>query len=186
MLFHKSAIFGILIFLLNSKIRLRTIVFQAVIFGILVISIFYLYYDFFMSKWLSYITDNTFHSSGAFVRMGLNVLAGIALLTFSNSWKTKYNDYRLWKSFAIISFVMFIMLIIFNISTFLDRFGLYLIPLQIIVFSRIIYLIKDKSLRYIYFFTLALLYFFVMTIWLLFAVHRNAWIPYYNILGFAL
>ncbi len=147
---------------------------------ILVSAVFYLYHTKLLDMWIAYVAHGM-RSNGAFMRVALNALAGVALLLFSKIWKKKYNDFNSWKSFATINFIMFALLIIFNISTLVDRLTLYLFPLQIVVFSRIKYLIKDKNLKNLYYLFLMLLYTAVFTC-LLFALHRDSYIPYNNIL----
>jgi len=71
---------------------------------------------------------------------------------------------------------------IFPFSTAVDRLLLYFYPLQIVVFYRMIKLIASPELKYIYFLMILCMYTTILIIWMKLAIHRDAWIPYNNLL----
>ena len=69
-----------------------------------------------------------------------------------------------------------------NITTIADRILLYFYPLQIVVFSRMLYLIKDKNLKNICFLGYILFSFLILFVFLNFGTYSEHWIPYNNLL----
>jgi len=63
-------------------------------------------------------------------------------------------------------------------STATDRVALYLIPLQIFVFSRLHQITADRLLRAYIVLGIVGYYAAVQTVWLFFASHAHAWLPY--------
>jgi hypothetical protein len=73
------------------------------------------------------------------------------------------------------------MLFFSNSSTAIDRLALYLIPVQLFVFSGLpeVFSPQRHTKTYSLVRYLVIFYsFMVMTVWLLFAGHRGYWIPY--------
>ena len=101
-----------------------------------------------------------------------------ALLILRKSMNLPEIEYGLYTWMSCTSVYLFILFFLTNASTALDRVALYMIPLQLAVFSRIPSLngsdifSKSISLLIIFF------YLVVMMVWLNFANHADLWIPY--------
>ncbi|RKX58738.1 MAG: hypothetical protein DRP29_06000 [Thermodesulfobacteriota bacterium] len=184
--FHKSALFGIFIvafsMVLSYKTRLNLKYYFALLIifiGLISISYFFFfkpYQEYFIT---TYILGNM-ESKGAYPRLLLNAIAGLLVISdFVKEPKTK--DVIIFKTMSFFS-LFFIFLIPLLGSTTIDRLNLYLYPLQCYAYSFFVYNIKNKSSKFLFYYTIMCLYFLVLVIWLLFAVHRKAWIPYKNIL----
>ena len=89
---------------------------------------------------------------------------------------------RIWSLISLLAVAAAIGLATVASSTAIDRLALYLIPLQLFVGSRLpetrLWNVDSTSwTQLLVFFSLA-----VLLVWLFFAVHASAWLPYRNLL----
>ena len=89
------------------------------------------------------------------------------------------SERRLWNIFGLSSFVLLLSLFAMDISTTVDRFALYLLPIQLFMFAHLsdIFHMKYKPLIHFLIIIYSALIFFI---WSFFANHSNHWIPYDN------
>ena len=82
-----------------------------------------------------YIESDRYESGGAFLRSIVTAIAGASFFLFSRDYKRLYDDYDLWRPFAIVA----LLCVPFSLvaSTPVDRIGLYLIPFQLVTFARL-------------------------------------------------
>lgn len=174
--FHKSAVLLLPIALIaNTKNKLLTFLG----FFILGIGGFFLYLDQYIdSLYQSYITGQS-QSSGAFIRLAMNAVPAIIYLIYRNRFKFSENEREIWKWFSILSIFMMALFFMISASTALDRIALYMIPLQLVIFSRLPDVFgRDSLTRTVIFVGVLFYYAFVMFIWLNFAYHSYMWKPY--------
>lgn len=124
--------------------------------------------------------DAQMQSSGAVIRVVLNSVPAVLLLYFRKEWKRNFNDYRFWFMISLASLAS-IALVSFA-STAVDRMALYFIPLQIVVFSRLPFLARNKVSPKVTIYMILLFYFVILLVWLNFAVNVRYWLPYRNVL----
>ena len=105
----------------------------------------------------------------------MNVVPAVILLLFQNHFSL-FNDNRLWLMVAILSFVS--IPLVFNYSTLIDRFALYLSPIQIAVYSRLPALTNDRLWRSVIAILILVLYAAVLFVWINYANHAQYWLPY--------
>ena len=144
-LFHKTAIVSIIVLFLNRRfINFKTIGISIPFFVLGLYILLPRLEGFYINYFLEQM-----QSSGAVIRIVINITASIVLIIFAKRYKNIFgeNDFEFWKPFIYISIVMFLFAILLNITTIADRILLYFYPLQIVVFSRMLYLIKDKNLK---------------------------------------
>jgi hypothetical protein len=102
---------------------------------------------------------------------------------FFKRFKFRPEEERIWAWLGIISIGMFLIYFIFPSSSALDRVALYMLPIQIVVFS---YLpdIFTKNNRVSVLFVCIIIFYcaLVQFVWLNYAVNSWAWIPYQSIL----
>ena len=139
----------------------------------------------FETYYISYILRN-YSSAGVIYRLLPSMIAAIVLIykrsKFKYLFKESTNIYFK-MSYLTILFMIIVFLFPKN-TTIIDRFGLYLTPLPIYVFT--------KSIRYDFFeikkininLILVITYFFYTFFWLQFAIHSQWFVPYKNILFF--
>ena len=119
-------------------------------------------------------------SSGAVIRVAMNVASSIVFLYFRKIWSERYNDLRLWMIFSIASLIMFPLA--FVSSTFVDRMALYLLPMQLVILSRAAILITSVYHRTLYILIVLFLYIGALFVWGNFGQNSRYWLPYHNIL----
>jgi len=153
---------------------------------------FIIFLTFFMLAFLSFLaskfedmmfnygTNSKMESSGAFVRVLMNVGASVVFIIFRKEWAKRYSDTSLWMIFSVVSIIMLPLTIVS--STTVDRLALYFIPMQMIVLSRVPGLILNTYNRTIFILSVVLIYIGVLFVWLNYGTHASAWLPYRNIL----
>ena len=129
--------------------------------------------------WVNYV-DAQMQSGGAMIRVLLNAIPAVLLLMFRKEWKKHFDDYTLWFMIALASLAA-VGLVSFA-STAVDRMVLYFLPLQVIVFSRLPFLARNKVSPKVTTFLIILFYFIVLSVWLNFGAFSKYWLPYRNIL----
>ena len=180
-MFHKTAIVTGIIYLFQKRISFKRKFFLYIVF-ILIAALAYLIFQKQFEVFLTYYFLNAMQSSGGLIRIMTNVLASTLLFIFAKRYKKYFDDFILWKWIGLLSIFILFFTLLTNATTIGDRILLYFYPLQIVVFYRILLLIRDKNLKYLYFFGIITLYLSMLVIWLNFAAHRFAWIPYDNLL----
>lgn len=175
-LFHKSAVLMIpLAALTISKNRFLNVVLVSV--GT------YLGYTVLLADSASHLvqtyTDETIQSSGAFIRLAMNALPAVLFLFYSKKFMITPSEKKLWAVISLISIGMFFAFFATNLSTALDRMALYFIPLQLVAFAHLPDAIGRAGGRNQNIVAGILLYYAaVMFVWLNFASHSYAWVPY--------
>lgn len=112
-------------------------------------------------------------SQGALIRVLLNVVAGLAFFIFRKRLEFSETEKKIWRNFSFASFLALFALTLVSSSTAVDRAAIYLMPLQIAVFSRVAITSGISSI-------LAVLggFAIVQFSWLTFADHSKYWVPY--------
>ncbi len=151
---------------------------------LMIIPIFYGAWDLLLADrqetlWRSYV-EARMASSGAYIRVTMNLIPSLLLLAYRKEWKRSFDDYHFWFWIAIGSIISIGFVTI--ASTAVDRITLYFIPIQLIVYSRLPYLarrqISPQAIKAI----IVLVYAVALFVWLNYADNAYAWLPYGNIL----
>lgn len=178
--FHKSAVLmvGLGIFQQGKgkKIKILAVIFVA-------IGVYMAFLSGYEERFSNVYIEQQMQSSGAYIRIVMNLIPSLIFLRFRKEWKAQYNDYSFWYMIALGSIVS--LFAVGFATTAVDRVALYFIPIQIAVFSRLPMLLQRRvpikittSLVVLYF---GLIFFG----WLNFATNAYAWLPYDNlILGY--
>jgi len=173
-LFHKTAIVLLLLGVFSGPNRFS---FVRICFG-LVISYFAVsafmadYYDNLMKNYV----DAQMNSSGALIRVMMNVLPAILFLGLYRKWEKEVRVEAHWLLFALAALACIPLLAV--TSTAVDRMALYLAPLQIYVWSHLPIVIRASWLRG----AIVLYSATVLFVWLNFATHARFWVPYQSII----
>lgn len=176
-LFHKSAILMVPLgmFLYGNGWILRVVAVMLVTYGL---------WDVLVAAEQEYLWDTYVEqamvSEGAKIRVFMNLAPSLLLFLYWKQWKKRFPNPWFWFVLAVAS-VVCVLLVDFS-STAVDRVALYLIPIQVAVFSRLPYLArKDISPQTT---TLCVVFGYgaVLYVWLNYAHHADAWVPYQNIL----
>lgn len=129
--------------------------------------------------WRNYV-DAQMLSQGAQIRVLMNLVPSLILLAYWKTWRTLFPNYWFWFWIAAGS-VVAVGLVGFA-STAVDRIALYFIPIQVVVFARLPYLLRHRISPATVVAGIVLGYALVLYVWLNYATHARYWIPYKNML----
>ncbi len=98
-------------------------------------------------------------------------------------WRHRFamgaSEFKLWRLFSLISIALFVGFFATSATTALDRIALYMIPLQLVVFSHLPDAFGRHGERNQHIVLMILAYYAaVLFVWLNFALHAKSWIPY--------
>jgi hypothetical protein len=175
--FHKSAVLmaGIGIFHGGRNKYIKMIAGLFILVGV-----YFAFVSGYESQYVQrYVDSSHFHSKGAYIRILMNAIPGLFLLYFRNRWKKLYpNDYTLWLLMALGS--VFSLPLVPFASTVIDRLGLYFIPMQIVVLTRLPQLLPKILPPRIVTALVIGYYALAYIVFLKFAAWSFAWFPYQN------
>jgi hypothetical protein len=176
-LIHKSALLALpLIAFLSKERALLVGFFMFLIMGLL----FFFAREDIVAFYIQYITLE-YESQGAFIRVFMCLVPALIFLFFRKKFNFYKNLDSLSMLLSIASLVAFALLIATPFSTAIDRISLYLLPLQLIIFSNVHSLFSYHNEKIITFLVIAY-YFLVLFVWVNFAFNSGAWLPYRNLL----
>jgi hypothetical protein len=117
------------------------------------------------------------------VRVAMNIVPAVIFLAFHKRLVLNEVERLLWRNFALASLAALAALA-FAPSTVVDRFALYMVPLQVFVLSRAPYAfgLQGRPNGQVMFAVLGYSA-AVQTIWLVYATHAPYWLPYRMALG---
>ncbi len=174
--FHKSALIMIpLALLASTKNRLWTVLWV----GITALLLYALFLQESVDALYTNYVVAEYESSGAAIRVAMNAVPAMVFLLFRQRFAMSVNDRKFWTwmSLGALSFVG--LLVVSPSSTAVDRVALYWIPLQLFVFSRLPDAMTRRRARNIIWIQLVIFYSAsVLFVWLFFASHSYAWLPY--------
>lgn len=129
----------------------------------------------------NYLQSGHYESQGAFVRSFMSVAAATLFLFNQRKWATTWGDRDIWLVFAIAAFAIFAFSV--EASTAADRMGLYIIPLQIIVFARLPSLMQSARVKNLFVVGTIGAYGFALGVWLHLGQFAGVlWLPYSSLL----
>lgn len=170
--FHRTAV-AVLPLVVFSRPRHRLL---SVLGGL---AAFYAMYDVFladsMEKFIAGYIEQQYSSQGAAVRIAMATLSGCIFLFRRRGFGFSEAEDRLWYYFSLASFAAVIALLISPSSTAVDRLSLYLMPLQLVILSRLPFVYTRPGLGVA---LVAAYSFAIQFVWLNFAIHAKYWLPY--------
>ena len=174
--FHKTAVLLLPIAALSSaKNRYWTLAWV----GVVTLGAYLLLLAESVDDLISSYVEADLQSEGALVRLAMNALPATVLLVRWRRFSFSDTEGPLWRWFAIISLVLLGILFVTPSSTVVDRIALYMLPLQLVVFSYLPDVFGRRGGRNEGWVVLVLLYYAaVLFVWLNFATHAHYWIPY--------
>ncbi len=182
-LFHKTAVLLLPIgAMISTRARIQHI-------GLVGLAAFAAY-DAFLARHAEqlidvYIVEQLTSSQGAFVRLFMNAVPAALMLFFGRNLAMTPTDRKIWRLFSWIALFMLGAFFTTGFSTALDRMALYLIPLQLVLFSHLPDALGVRNRRNTTFVFLIVFYYaLVQFVWLNFAAHAPYWLPYQ--MGFSL
>ena len=127
--------------------------------------------------WSSYVRSDYAHAAeGGAIRVAMNAAPAVLLIVWNQRLLRAGQERKLWLWLAVASLVCVPLLSIS--ATAVDRIALYLIPLQLLTFARLPTLARSREVRTAMVLAVVVYYATVQYVWLNFASHAGAWIPY--------
>lgn len=173
--FHKTAVLLLPISALaNTRNRYATAAWVAVVTAA---AYFLLLKDAAENLYVNYV-EAEYQSEGALVRLLMNALPAAILLVRWRSFQFGVAEARLWRLIAYISLLLLGVLFMTSASTAVDRLALYMLPLQLVVFSRLPAVWNRGRAQNQWTGAVLLYYALVQFVWLQFGTHAIYWLPY--------
>ncbi|MCE9664012.1 EpsG family protein [Halomonas sp. M5N1S17] len=125
--------------------------------------------------WTNYVEAN-YQSEGGLIRVLMNAVPAGLYLVLQRYLQLKEDERRLWWWLSVLA-IACIPLVIMS-STATDRVALYLIPVQIFLFSRLPLISRDSRWSTLIVLSVVAYYAVVLNVWLFFASNAQSWLPY--------
>lgn len=175
-LFHTTAlIFAPLAIFFLSKVKVVTLIGLTVTAGAFFTLMLQ---DYLALLYRDYIVAE-YHSAGAIFRLATTALPAILFLIFREKFRLTVLQKKFWILMAILALSCVILFAVLPSSTAIDRFALYLVPLQIFVFSNMPDAVlrsstgKNLLVGAVVAYSAA-----IQFVWLSFGAHAPEWLPY--------
>lgn len=174
-LFHKTAVIALPIVIFAGQ-RNRALN------ALAGIAMFILLYDLFLADSVEDFVENyieaEYSSQGAAIRVAMNIVPALIVLVGGARLGFNPQEERIWRYFSYAAFGLLVLLMVLPSSTAVDRMALYIMPLQVVVLSRAFILFGNWTTGR----NVIVAYLFVIQfVWLNFAQHAPAWVPYQSI-----
>lgn len=171
--FHKSAVLMLPVAALASTSNRFWSFFWG---GVISLVAAYLFvFDSAGSLWVNYV-EAEYHSQGGLIRVVMNAVPGLLFLLLHRRMRLAEAEQKLWFWMSILSIVCIPLVMLSSTAT--DRVALYLIPVQLFVFSHLPFIANEPRLRAAIVLAVVGYYALVQFVWLVFATHSHAWLPY--------
>jgi hypothetical protein len=123
--------------------------------------------------------EQDYDAQGATVRVLMNIVPALLFLLFQRRFGLSEAERKLWRNFSIAAFGTLALLFLVESTTVADRVAIYLIPLQIVVLSRLPHAFPDRGKPNAMLVIAILSYSaLVQYVWLTQAQHAEYWLPY--------
>lgn len=122
----------------------------------------------------SYI-DTEWTSQGALIRVIMTAVPATLYFLFRNRLGFQPVEKVVWRNFSIAAYISIVLLLLVPSSTVVDRAALYILPLQLAVFSRMGLLIRSTFAARM---GIILYSSIVLFVWLNYADKSGDWVPY--------
>ena len=119
-----------------------------------------------------------YESEGALVRVMMNALPALVVVLGYKRMKVSPSARNLWLVLAALSLMTLVVLAVSSSSTAVDRVALYMIPIQLVGFASLPQILSEGKASQLWTGAVIAYSFLVQFVWLGFAVHAFAWIPY--------
>lgn len=171
--FHKSAVLMIPVAALASSGNRLLTAFWASLMALLGGYLFLL--DSVDALWENYV-EADYQSSGGLIRVLMNLVPALLFILFNKRMQLTSAEQRLWWWISVLCLVCIPLVVLSSTAT--DRVALYLIPVQLFVFSRLHQITDDAFWRSMIVLGVVCYYGLVQFVWLNYAVHAHYWLPY--------
>jgi hypothetical protein len=128
-----------------------------------------------VDQFVSNYIDAEYNSQGAAIRVVMSLVPATIFLLARRKFQYLTFDDRLWRNYSLAAWLFLVLLLVLPSSTAVDRLALYVIPLQLAILSRTPRAFDSPGAV-----RLAVMAYSaaVLFVWLNFAKHAHAWLPY--------
>lgn len=182
--FHSTSIMMIALLLTSTPGKTSSsILIRSIIVGVVAAGLFQTFLAARIDSYLYGYLGQTYQSQGAAIRVLMNLWPGILVVTSYRRLGLYGQRLGIARSLTVLTIICAIALILLpQQSTAVDRIALYALPLQLLVLPSL----PDSRLfgqsAKVWSYILLIYSFLVLFVWLSFAYHSFAWIPYKNFL----
>lgn len=171
--FHKSAVLMLPVAALASTSNR----FWALFWGgvISLVAAYFLVFDSAEQLWSNYV-EAQYQSQGGLIRVVMNAVPALLFLALSRRMDLSDAEKKLWFWMSMLSLACIPLVMLSSTAT--DRVALYLIPIQLFVFSHLPLVAREPRWRAAIALVVVCYYATVQFVWLFFASHSSAWLPY--------
>lgn len=174
--FHKSAV---LLLPIAALAATRNRYWTSLWVGVVSLGAYYIFLDQSVETLYANYIAAQYESQGAVIRAAMNLVPACLYLALRRRFDMPPAEANLWRWFSIISIVLFLAAIVTSASTAVDRIALYMLPLQLVVFSYLPDALGGRGRPNTTITLLILLYYgSVLFVWLNYAMHARYWQPY--------
>ncbi|WP_290525572.1 EpsG family protein [Alcanivorax sp.] len=171
--FHKSAVLMLPVAALASTSNRFWSFFWAGVITLL--AAYFFVFDSADHLWENYV-EADYESQGGLIRVLMNAVPAGLFLLFCRRLGLDEAQQKLWFWMAALSMVCIPLVVLSSTAT--DRVALYLIPIQLFVFAHLPFVAKVPHWRGAIALGVVAYYALVQFVWLVFANHAFAWLPY--------
>ncbi|WP_417522039.1 EpsG family protein [Marinobacter sp.] len=129
--------------------------------------------------WTNYV-EADYQSQGGLIRVLMNSVPAVLFFLLRRQLRLSDAEEKLWLWMSILALACIPLVVLSSTAT--DRVALYLIPIQLFVFSRLPFVMSEPRYRGLVVLGVVGYYTLVQVVWLFFASHAFAWLPYQNII----
>jgi len=171
--FHKSAVIMLPIAALASTSNR----FWSCLWGgvISLLAAYFFILDSAADLWENYV-EADYHAQGGLIRVLMNAVPATLFLILGKRMVVDEARNTLWFWMSLLALVCVPLVMLSSTAT--DRVALYLIPVQLFVFSHLPFISKEPRWRATIALAVVCYYAVVQFVWLVFASHSHAWLPY--------
>lgn len=174
-LFHKSALILLPLAVFSGRKNWRAVLGVLLIAALMFVLLLAEYVDFLAAGYLT----AQYESSGAAIRIAMNALPAAIFLVLRNRFGLNPAQQSFWTWMSLGALAFIVLLAVSPSSTAVDRVALYWIPLQLFVWSRLPQAMGQQAGTQRQWLAVVLAYAFaVQFVWLFYADHSYAWLPY--------
>lgn len=125
--------------------------------------------------------SGAYTSGGAVPRVAMNVVPAAVFLAFSRRFVQTGEESRLWTGFSLSALLSVLLLLLVSSSAVADRLSIYLIPMQLFVWTRVPLVFGPQRRASVILVIVLLAYSLAIElVWLNFGTWSHGWLPYQN------
>lgn len=128
--------------------------------------------------WTNYV-EAEYQSQGGLIRVLMNSVPASLFFLLRRQLRLTESEDKLWFWMSLLALACIPLVVLSSTAT--DRVALYLIPIQLFVFARLPFVMSDPRRRGLVVLGVVGYYTSVQAVWLNFASHSFAWLPYQNV-----